>query len=78
HAPIPAGMEVLPAWKPFVDPARVWLNGFHRPYGRHAEEMSGPWYVNRAVEFMTEHKDVPWFVQIGFQEPHSPFWFPVE
>ncbi len=77
HRPLPEGMEVLPQWKPFHDPARIWLNGFYRPFGRFADEMAATFYADRAIDFMTEHKEEPWFVEIGFHEPHSPFQFPV-
>ena len=76
--PLPEGLEVLPPWRPFKDHARIWLNGFYRPMGRYDDEMPGTWYARRAIEFMKEHRDEPFFVQIGFHEPHSPFWFPVE
>jgi choline-sulfatase len=78
HRPIPEGVEVLPPWKPFRVPAREWLNGFYRPLGRYDDEMPASWYVSEAVKFMAEHKDEPFFVQIGFTQPHSPFHFPVE
>ena len=76
--PLPQGLDVLPAWRPFKDPARIWLNGFYRPLGRYDDEMAGTWYARQAVAFMEAHRDEPFFVQVGFHEPHSPFWFPVE
>src|SRR5690349_7676121 len=76
HGPLPPGIEVLGPWRPFQDPARVWLNAFYRPFPRHEEEMPSRWYADRAIDFMRAHRSEPWFVQIGFPEPHSPFWFP--
>lgn len=75
---LPTDVDVLGPWRPFADPARVWLNGFHRPYPRYEEQMPGTWYAQKAIEFMRENRERPWFVQIGFTEPHSPFHFPVD
>ena len=30
---VPEGIDVLPAWRPFKDPARTWLNSFCRSFG---------------------------------------------
>ena len=76
--PLPAGVKVLPPWKPFQDHARIWLNGFYRPFGRYDDEMPGSWYAREAIAFMTEHRDEPFFIQVGFHQPHSPFRFPIE
>ena len=40
--------------------------------------MPGSWYARHAIDFMTQHKDEPFFVQVSFHQPHSPFRFPVE
>ena len=77
-SPLPAGVEVLGPWHPFKDPARIWLNGMYLPYPRREAEMESTFYANRAIEFIKAHRDEPFFVQVGFREPHSPFWFPVE
>jgi choline-sulfatase len=76
--PLPKGVAIMPPWRPFKDPARIWLNGIYRPVGRYDDEMPATWYVRHAVEFMRAHKDEPFFVQVGFHQPHSPFQFPVE
>lgn len=76
--PLPAGVEVLPPWRPFKDHARVWLNGRCLPVGRYDDEMPASWYVAGAIEFMKQHRNEPFFVQVGFHQPHSPFQFPVE
>lgn len=76
--PLPEGVEVMPPWRPFRDPARVWLNADCRPVGRYDDEMPATWYVNEAVGFMAEHRDEPMFVIVSFHQPHSPFQFPVE
>ena len=78
NKPLPEGLDVQPQWKPFKDPARIWLNGFYRPFGRYYDEMPGAWYTEECIQFMTEHRDEPFFVQVGYHQPHSPFRFPVE
>ena len=76
--PLPAGVEVYQRGRPFVDPARVWLNSMGLPVGRYDDEMPESWYVRQAAEFMKAHRDEPFFIQMGFHQPHSPFQFPVD
>jgi len=76
--PLPDGMEFLPPWKPFQDPARVWLNSACRPMGRYDDEMPDAWYARQAIEFMMAHTSEPFFIEVGFHQPHSPYQFPVE
>lgn len=77
-APLPEGLEVLPPWRPFRDPARVWLNGFYRPYGARDDEMLGTFLARTAVGYLAEERQQPFFMIVSFHEPHSPFHFPVE
>jgi len=77
-APLPDGLAVLPAWRPFKDPARVWLNAMYLPYPRREADMESRFYADRAIEFIEAHRNEPFFVEVGFREPHSPFWFPIE
>jgi choline-sulfatase len=76
--PLADGLQVLPAWKPFVDPAHIWLNGSYLPFGASKADMDGTWYAEQAVEFMKGHKDTPFCLFVGFTEPHSPYHFPIE
>jgi len=76
--PLPEGVEVLPQWKPFRDPARLWLNGIHRPYGAVDRDMAGTWFAEQAVEYLKQKREKPFFLMVSFQEPHSPFRYPVE
>jgi len=75
---LPEDLEVFPKWRPHVDPARVWLNAMVLPVGRYDDEMPDTWYAEEAIAFMKAHRDEPFFVQVGFHQPHSPFQFPVE
>jgi choline-sulfatase len=76
--PLPEGMEFLGECRPFQDPARVWLNASYRPTGRYDDEMPDTWYAQQAIEFMMAHKAEPFYIEIGFHQPHCPFQFPVE
>jgi choline-sulfatase len=76
--PLPAGIEVQPDWKPFVDPAAVWLNSACRPLGFVKADMAGTWFAQRAAEYLSQPRQRPFFLMVGFYQPHSPFDFPVE
>lgn len=80
---VPADLEVQPPWRPFKDPARIWLNSACRPVGIVDADMPGTWYAEKAAEFLQSHRkgvtgDQPFFLMVSFTEPHSPFHFPVE
>jgi choline-sulfatase len=76
--PLAAGVEVLGQWKPFRDPANVWLNSGYRPFGATLEDMPSTFIARRAREFLTQKRDKPFFALVSFYEPHSPYRFPVE
>lgn len=76
--PIPSEIETLPVWRPFKDPARVWLNGSYLPYAARESDMPSAWFAEQAVEFMEDHVEKPFCLFASFTEPHSPFHFPVE
>ena len=70
--PLPEGIEVLPKWKPFRDPARVWLNGIHRPYGAVDADMAGTWFAEQAAEYLNQQHEKPFFLMVSFQETAFP------
>jgi choline-sulfatase len=76
--PPAAGVSVKPQWRPFKDPARIWLNAEKLPFGCYYDDMPGTFLARRAVKFLEEHKDTPFALWVSFQEPHSPFNFPIE
>jgi len=76
--PVPAEIEVLPPWKPFRDPARVWLNGMYVPYGAWDADMAGTFFAQKGAEFLAKERSRPFFLMVSLYEPHSPFRFPVE
>jgi choline-sulfatase len=76
--PLPADVDVLPVWRPFRDPARIWLNGLYRSFGAVDADMAGTYFAREAARYLSERKDRPFFLMVSFYEPHSPFRFPVE
>jgi arylsulfatase A-like enzyme len=77
-ANIPANLRVQPPWRPFKDPARIWLNAAVLPVSAVDADMSGTYFANEAERFLNEPRDKPFFLFVSFYEPHSPFNFPVE
>src|SRR2546425_3723178 len=76
--PLPGGVEVQPAWKPFADPASVWLNSACRPFGAVDSDMAGTYFAEQAIQYLQKQRQKPFFLMVSFYEPHSPFHFPVE
>lgn len=76
--PLPPDIEVLPPWRPFRDPARIWLNSACRPFGARDEDMAGTFFARRAADYLQQRRDKPFFLMVSFYEPHSPFRFPIE
>lgn len=75
---LPHGVPVLPVWRPFKDPARIWLNSFVRPYGARDADMDGSYFAKQAAAFLKQTHEKPFFLVVSFYEPHSPFRFPIE
>ncbi len=65
-------------WRPFEDPARVWLNADALPDTTYDAESEGTFLANRAVNFIQNNQDTSFLLWVGFFEPHSPFNFPIE
>ncbi|RJP30574.1 MAG: DUF4976 domain-containing protein [Candidatus Omnitrophota bacterium] len=80
HPPrtVPDDPEVLPPWKPFQDPARIWLNGMYAPYGAYDEDMAGTYFARQGEQFLRTPREKPFFLVFSLYEPHSPFHFPIE
>jgi choline-sulfatase len=78
YTALPADTPVKPPWKPFQDPARIWLNAGKLPYPRHEADMKGTLMANQAGEFLEQNRAKPFALWVSFQEPHSPYDFPVE
>ncbi|MGH9672013.1 MAG: sulfatase family protein [Bryobacteraceae bacterium] len=78
HQPAPENIPTKPAWRPFQDPARIWLNAEKLPYPRFEAGMRSTFLARRACQYLDENKDRPFALWVSFQEPHSPFDFPLE
>ncbi|MGC9199290.1 MAG: sulfatase family protein [Acidobacteriaceae bacterium] len=65
-------------WRPFRDPARIWLDADKLPFDRDYENMEGTWIPRQGVKYIQEHKDDPFALWVSFRSPHSPFDFPIE
>jgi len=76
--PVPDEIPVLETWRPFQDPARIWLNADRLPSTYYEDEGYAAWTAKRSIEFIQENKDNRFCLWVGFHEPHSPFNFPVE
>jgi choline-sulfatase len=77
-APLPAGVEVVGRWRPFVDPPCVWLNSACLPHPAVDADMYGTYLVSHAAQYLTQKRTRPFFVYVSFYETHAPFSFPVE
>ncbi len=75
---LPAGVEVQPAWKPFRDPARIWLNSRCLPVGQSDARMDGSYFAEQAGQYLRQPSQQPYFLMVSFYQPHSPFQFPLE
>jgi choline-sulfatase len=73
--PPPRGDHRRP-WRPFQDPAAVWLNAAGHSAGLPEESMRSNYFVDRALDYMKQHSRRPFALVVSFYEPHSPFAFP--
>lgn len=60
-----AGIPTKPEWRPFKDPARIWLNADKLPYPRTYQDMEGTWIAKNAVTYMQQHKDEPFALWVS-------------
>ena len=74
----PETLAVRPEWRPFSDPARVWLNAETRPSSRYLEDSEGTFLARRAQDFLRENRDQRFCLGISFHTPHSPSNVPIE
>ena len=75
----PSGIRTKPGqWKPFRDPARIWLNADKLPMARYDEEARGTYIARKTIQYLEENRNRQFALWTSFQEPHSPFDFPVE
>lgn len=75
---LPPNLATKPTWRPFKDPARIWLNAEKLPFARVEAEMKSLYSLRLADEFLGAEQEKPFALWLSFQEPHSPYDFPVE
>lgn len=75
---VPAEIKTKGHWRPFKDPAAVWLNAERLPVPYYDEDSEGTFYAKKSIEFIEQNKDKRFCLWLGFKEPHAPFDFPVE
>ncbi|WP_157638029.1 sulfatase family protein [Flexithrix dorotheae] len=75
---IPEGVKVRPQWKPFKDPARIWLNADMATSGLPYKYDQATFFADRTIDFIKANKNNQFFATLAFFEPHSPFNFPIE
>ncbi len=75
--PPPEGDHRRP-WRPFNDPAKLWLNADCLDAGLPAQAMSSAFFIERAARDFHHTRRTPFAMVVGFYEPHSPFRFPTE
>jgi choline-sulfatase len=77
--PLPNGDHPRP-WRPFQDPAAVWLNAAGHSYGLPLAAMESTYFIDHAKRYLDQHKNgsKPFAMVVSFYEPHSPFKFPHE
>ncbi len=76
HAHRPRGGDHRRPWRPFQDPAALWLNAARHSTGLPAESMQSAYFVNRALDAMKRQGGRPFAMVVSFYDPHSPFNFP--
>ena len=76
--PVPPDIRTKPRWQPFRDPARIWLNAESLPYPRYEADMRSTFLARQACDYLEENKNNQFALWVSFQEPHSPYDFPIE
>lgn len=74
----PEGGDQRRPWRPFGDPARVWLNADNNDMGLPESAMLSTFLADRAIAFLDDHREEPFALVLSLTEPHSPFNYPRE
>jgi choline-sulfatase len=74
----PADGDRRRPWRPFVDPAPIWLNARCQDAGLSSQAMESTYFVDRAISYMNQDREHPFALVVSFNEPHAPFRFPRE
>jgi len=74
----PETIKTRPQWRPFRDPARIWLNAEMLPSNHYQADELGTFLVHQAIDFINQNQNDRFCLWVGLHEPHSPFNFPIE
>ncbi len=74
----PNGGDYRKDWRPFIDPPAVWLNARCEDHGLPTEAMESTFFVDRAIEYMSQNRLNRFAMVVSFYDPHAPFRFPRE
>lgn len=55
-----------------------WMNWRSLPQPVYDEESRGTFYAKEAIKFIEQNKDEKFFLWLAFNEPHHPYYFPIE
>ena len=72
----PRGGDHRHPWRPFQDPAAIWLNAARRSTGLPAESMQSAFFADQALDYLKHRNGRPFALIVSFYDPHSPFNFP--
>lgn len=75
---IPDSIKIRPPWKPFQDHARIWLNSETLPGPYYDQDSYTSFFTRKACEFIEQNKDQRFCLWLAYNEPHSPFNFPID
>ena len=55
-----------------------WMNAKAFSHPVYDQDSEGTFYANQAIQFLQENKEKPFLLWLAFNEPHHPFYFPIE
>jgi len=76
--PLPPDRDYYDSPKPTTQHQGAWMNAGVLPHAVRDAESSGTFYAESAIRFMEENRAERFFLWLAFEEPHHPFYFPVE
>lgn len=55
-----------------------WMNYRALPHPVYDEDSEATFFANRAVDFIRQNREKPFFLWLAFRQPHHPYYFPIE
>lgn len=79
HPPEPVPESIMTRQNSKPSEGIAWAkNADALPVGYYEKDSEGTYFSNKAVEFIKENKDRPFFLWVAYHQPHASFYFPVE